>query len=178
MPHIGSSPSHLIEEHHPEWISDQHFPIVFTQEFQRPRPTKKFKGTAIKPAPEVLGYLGQDPTEARISQITQKFRMIYSPNLDVPQNSTDHFQVTRLRECQCTWDLQHIKHQSLWGDPYQEDAEWDRMQQEHISARRQRFREPSPTGTFRKYDENMAQGDPSTGVHVTLKQTPYLKQTS
>ena len=165
-------PTHhtLIEQHHPEWISDQHFPIVFTQQFQMPRPTKRFKGTVVKPAPQALEYLEEDPTEARTPQIThQGTSVIHSPNLDVPQNSSDHCLLSRLRECVCTWDLQHIKHQSLWGDPYQEEVKWSRMQQEQIAARRQRFRDPSPARTFKKHDGNRAQEDPNiTGTSHLL----------
>jgi hypothetical protein len=105
-------PTHhtLIEQHHPEWISDQHLPFVFTQEFQRPRPTKRFKGTTVKSAPQALEYLEEDPIEARTPQIThQKTLVIHSPNLDVPQNSSDHCLLSRLRECVWPFSISNIK---------------------------------------------------------------------
>ena len=153
----------LIAQHHPEWLSDQHFPIVFTQEFQRPRPTKRFKGTTAKPITQPLQYLEKDPTETNTPPFAhQKTSLIHSPNLIVPHISSDHCLLSRLRKCICTWDLQHIKHQSLWGDPFQEDAKWDRMQQEKNSARRQRFRDPSPAGSFRTHDREIPQPIPGT----------------
>ena len=154
----------LIAQHHPEWLSDQHFPIVFTQEFQRPRPTKRFKGTTAKPVTQPLQYLEKDPTETNTTPFAhQKTSLVHSPNLIVPHISSDHCLLSRLRKCTCTWDLQHIKHQSLWGDPFQEDAKWERMQQEKNSARRQRFRDPSPAGSFRTHDREIP--TPGTPFH-------------
>jgi hypothetical protein len=134
--HINNA---LIEQHHPEWLSPLHLPIVFLQEYQKPRPTKRFKGKTIKPVPQVLEYLEKDPTENTTLKMAQlNITMVHSPNIDIPQESSDHCLLSRLRECLCKWELHHIKHQSLWGDPCGLDEEWDRLQQESFAARRQR----------------------------------------
>ena len=152
----------LIEQHHPEWLDDNQIPIVFSQEYQRPRPTKRFKGATIQPALLAPEYLKKDPTEINTPQISQlKTSIIHSPNLYIPHKSSDHCLLSRLRQSMCTWNLQHIKHQSLWGDPFG-DEEWDRREQEQIAARRQRFRDPSPAGPYRRHDEHGAQGSSNT----------------
>jgi hypothetical protein len=169
--------NHIIEQHHPEWLSSHHLPIVFTQEYQKPRPTKRFKGGTIKPVPQILQYLEKDPTENIVFDIAQlNPTMVHSPNIDVPQESVDHCLLSRLREPLCKWELHHIKHQSLWGNPFRlEEEEWDRKHQEQIAARRQRFREPSPAGTFRRLDEQESSNIAGTSPSYTLMfQIDYL----
>lgn len=107
---------HLIEQHHPEWLSPHYLPIVFTQEYQKPRPTKRFKGETIKPVPQILKYLEQDPTENNVLDMAQlNATMVHSPNIHISQESVDHCLLSRLRDPLCKWELHHIKHQSLWG---------------------------------------------------------------
>ena len=92
--------------------------------------------------------------------------MVYSPNIDVPQENIDHCLLSRLREPSCKWELHHIKHQSLWGDPFKLEEEWERKQQGQIAAKRQRFREPSPAGAFREQAGSNIAGTSPSYLHI------------